>query len=506
MNIEVAQNFSTFKFSNKFIDDTNFASDYQQYTQINSIAYGAGYTNLRSSGLLFNGGLGFRKAGASLVYNRTNYLWDLQYIDFKVGAGYLYNRWSIKSYACFMPYYAYLLSAKQTSGLNYYDIKSDNALKSHDLGLLLNVGLKVALSYYTDLFAEYNYNLGLNNIETAPEQSLYNRGFLVKLGLAINITNFKKLQEQINKVPADSEVSVPAQNLSLATPSDNKVSDVSKVPAPGTQGWASNSNTQSKKNNSNIALDNPNSNLSNLNNDDNTSTAVPSDLDKKTIDEPQYKSVNISAANNNIDDKSDNTPTNNLGAANIKSSNNNIVSNSTTLATTVKSTPVESSTSSTNNKNTASAVEPIDNVDYIEDIPFEKTKTEEINFNKSAGIQVEKRTPSTTVNSKKKPDSVSEKKIPKNDAKIEFKVQLTAVKNSLRDGHPIYKNFKGEIKSEKGKDGWMRYYLGSYETYDEALKELKKIKAKGLADGGFIVAFKNSKKISVSEAKELLKD
>lgn len=496
MNIEVAQNFSTFKFSYKFIDNnTDFTKDYQQYTQINSVAYGAGFTKLQPSGLLLSGGLGFRKAGASLVYNRTNFLWELQYIDFKVGAGYLYNRWSVKPYASLMPYYAYLLSAKQSSGLNYYDIKADNALKSHDLGLLLNVGLKVALSYYADLFAEYNYNVGLNNIETAPEQFLYNRGFAVKLGLAINITNFKKLQDQLNKIPTESDTNIPAQNLSFGNQSNNSNSDVDKIPAPGTEGWARNSNPPAKKNNVTNNLPKDDAAISDSNNPNNSN-----------VDNYASKTVNGSINPTNSGGQVNTIP-NNTAEPKSKNTNNTSGDNSTQNNTQSASRAIVSNNTipvSTLPNNTQVTSEPVDNVDYIEDIPFEKTTTEEINFNKSTAIQVEKST-KTTPNNKKRTENQNNSKTSKSESKIEFKVQLTAVKNSLRDGHPIYKNFKGEIKSEKGKDGWMRYYLGSYETYEEALKELKKIKAKGLADGGFIVAFKNSKKISVSEAKELLK-
>jgi hypothetical protein len=503
MNIEVAQNFSTFKFSYKFIDNTDFSADYQQYTQINSIAYGAGYTNLRSSGLLFTGGLGFRKAGASLVYRKTNYLWELQYIDFKAGVGYFYNRWSIKPYTYLMPYYAYLLSAKQSSGLTYYDVKSDKALKNHDVGLLLNVGLKVPLSYYTDLFAEYNYNVGLNNIETAPEQFLYNRGFAVKLGLAINITNFKKLQDQINKIPTESDTNIPAQNLSFGNQSNNSNSDVDKIPAPGTEGWARNSNPPVKKNNvsNNLSKDDE------LHNDVNKSNIDNNNSNKNTANVAS-KTLSTSTNSTNSDSETDEILSNGSGNNNV--STNNASSDNSTVNNTksVSISPIASNNTipvSAPTKSTQIISEPVDNVDYIEDIQFEKTKTEEINFNKSTAIQVEKNTSSNPSANKKTTASQNKKNTPKSETKIEFKVQLTAVKNSLRDGHPIYKNFKGEIKSEKGKDGWMRYYLGSYETYEEALKELKKIKAKGLADGGFIVAFKNSKKISVSEAKELLK-
>jgi hypothetical protein len=549
MNIEVAQNFSTFKFSYKFIDNTNFANDYQQYTQINSVAYGAGYTNLRSSGLLLSGGLGFRKAGASLVYNKTNFLWELQYIDFKAGAGYLYNRWSIKPYASLMPYYAYLLNAKQSSGLKYYDIKSDNALKSHDLGLLLNVGLKVALSYYTDLFAEYNYNVGLNNIETAPEQFLYNRGFAVKLGLAINITNFKKIQDQINKVKTNPDTSITQQNLNLSSTPNNTNSSVDKIQAPGAEGWALNSNktdennslddnwpsedgiasnsndtgkTPVEKNTSKIGSENsvnktstapPNlaNNSSSIVGSENslnntsTATATPQNNSSSAIGSESSLNKTSTAPANATSNPSTNNLPNNTAENNSVKMNNATISNSPANTTKPVTDPIAynnfvPATVSTNN--TEENSQPMDNGDFIEDVTFEKTKTEEIKFNKSTAIQVEKTNFKTPP---KKKETENRTKIPNKEEKIEFKIQLTAVKNSLRDGHPIYKNFKGDIKSEKGKDGWMRYYLGSYETYEEALKELKKIKAKGLADGGFIVAFKNSKKISVSEAKELLK-
>lgn len=429
MNIDVAQNFSTFKFSSNILDDENLINDNQKYNQISSIAYGIGYTNLQSSGLFFSGGLGFRKAGASLIYKKNSFLWELQYIDAKIGVGYLYSRWIVKPYVYVMPYYAYLLSAKQSSGLNYYDIKTDNALKSHDLGLLLNAGLKVPVSYYADIFAEYNYNLGLRNIETAPEQFLYNRGFAIKLGLSINITNFKKAQQQIS-----------AGNFNYISPNDS----------------AQSSNTE----------------LQSLN--ENNITPV------KTIQSNEGL-VNDTNENEGLNNQPNSSPI----LSNTENSNKTNSSEGTKL--------VES-----NNDN---VTEPLATDNSNIPTPNNSLQTASNSENKPPVSQAQKNNNPNTTN-----QIQSSKSSPNKDDKVDFKIQLTAVKNPLGADHPIYKNFKGNIKSEKGKDGWLRYYLGSFESYEDALKELRRIKGKGgLDDGGFIVAFKNNKKISVAEAKELLK-
>lgn len=460
LNLDVAQNFSTFKFSHDPFETNDFSSPNPDYSEISTTAFGIGYKNFHSSGAFVGGGLGFRKGGASLVYKKINYLWNLQYIDIKAGIGYQYDRWRIKPFASVMPYYAYLLNAKQSIGLNYYDIKADKALKNFDLGIFLSLGGNVALSHYIAIYAEYSYNLGLKNIEPTEDQYLYNRGFAFKIGLSINVSNFKSMQDNSVKQSYDNAVknnldnfTPPNENIlvtssnnteikkNIANSGNNPVSpsgdseneETPKIVSPGTVGWARSTSTTS-----NLKKSADNASISDelFTTDANTQKAGSSGLEMPTAS---------------------NTPNTN------KSTNPQ---------------PIKSSETNSNNQ--------------IAQTSSPSSKTTSAKTNSTYGAVPP--SPDTEINTKKG----------SSDDKVVFKVQLTAVKNSLRSGHPILKEIKGDIKAEKGRDGWMRYYLGSYNTYEEAHKELKKIKAKGLAEGGFIVAFKNGKKITVAEAKDLL--
>ncbi len=167
----IGKNYSTFKFSTKNIDD-NIASP--GYSVVGSTTIRADYKYVNSKGLL-------------LVYKKRNFIWDMQYVDIKAGIGYQYTKWQIKPYVALVPYYAYLLNAKQSIGSNSYDIKATKAMKNCDLGTFINLGFKTPVYSNISIFAEYNYTLGLKNIETEAGQYLYNRGFSVNAGLAFTI-------------------------------------------------------------------------------------------------------------------------------------------------------------------------------------------------------------------------------------------------------------------------------------------------------------------------------
>lgn len=453
LKLDIAQNFSTFKFSYDPLVTNDISSPNPVYSEISTTAFGMGYQHLHSSGAFLAGGLGFRKAGASLIHKKVNYLWNLQYLDLKAGAGYQYERWRIKPFVSVMPYYAYLLNAKQSIGLNYFDIKADNALRNFDLGLFLNLGANVALSQYIAIYAEYSYNLGLKNIEPAADQYLYNRGFALKIGLSISISNFKSMQDDI------------ARQSTVGTNLDNYAQSKENTPA------ASSNNTEIKKNDAN-GTNNSASSLSNLENEETTKIVSPGTIgwaqNTSSSFNPGKSKENASVSEETVTTK-------------------NGSSNSETLTT---NTP----NNRQSNDNQTKAIETNSNNNQ----PAQTTNT-------AFSGSMSSKTNSTYGAVKPANDIETTTKKGNSDDKVVFKVQLTAVKNSLRSTHPILKEIKGEIKAEKGRDGWMRYYLGAYKTYEEANKELKKIKAKGLAEGGFIVAFKNGKKITVAEAKDLLK-
>ena len=389
------------------------------------------------------------------------------------------------------------MNAKQSIGQNYYDIKADKALKAYDFGLLLNLGANIKLSQYIALYAEYGYNLGLKNIEPEEEQYLYNRGFLIKLGLAININNIKTIQEPVAKQttpqtePAEIETdnfqpsqfqlagaktnSSAASNISNGTtnPASTELSQNNsqnpteqKIESPGTVGWTRTAPVSSPK---------PKNTLTG-------SASENSDAANVSENGNFYESKSAGnateSANRSVSTTSPNTAGNNTTTAGSNSANPNAASNTaytSNSSETKRNQPADSKTA-----NTSAAT--------YGAVPVPQDKN---NSGSEMVIPV--------VNAEQKTKKLS------SDDKVVFKVQLTAVKNALGSEHPILQNIKGEIRAEKGRDGWLRYYLGSYKTYDDAYKELKKIKAKGLAEGGFIVAFKNGKKITVAEAKELLK-
>jgi N-acetylmuramoyl-L-alanine amidase len=88
---------------------------------------------------------------------------------------------------------------------------------------------------------------------------------------------------------------------------------------------------------------------------------------------------------------------------------------------------------------------------------------------------------------------------------IIFKIQLVAVKKEMRSNHSLLKSVSGTIKKEKGEDGFYRYYTGNYKTYENALEKLNKIKEGETTKDAFIVAFKDGKKITVADAKKIVK-
>ncbi|MES2398251.1 MAG: SPOR domain-containing protein [Bacteroidota bacterium] len=201
INLEGAQVFSTFKFSAKISNSDQVFSDNIDYYRTSVSAFSLIYQYENPNGIFALGGIGMRKAGSALVYNNLDYIWKMQYVDVKAGIGYQFNKWRIKPYASVLPYYASLLNAIQSVGLKSYDIKAEKSIKNYDFGLFLGLGFKATISKQISIFTEYSYILGLKNIETTIDQYLYNRGFSIKLGMSLNITNSAKTSKRAPKEP-----------------------------------------------------------------------------------------------------------------------------------------------------------------------------------------------------------------------------------------------------------------------------------------------------------------
>lgn len=189
VNLEAAQVFATFK----YIDSEGIEDNSYSYNVLS--AYNIGYQYEKQNGLFVRANIGMRKAGANLVYNEVNYIWTMQYSDFRAGIGYHFTKWRLKPSLVVSPYYAYLLDANQTINDDNYDIKDNNSIKGSDFGIFISPGLNIILSNYVSIYAEYNYILGLQNIETAEKEKLYNRGFSFNFGVSLNITKIAKLNQ-----------------------------------------------------------------------------------------------------------------------------------------------------------------------------------------------------------------------------------------------------------------------------------------------------------------------
>lgn len=378
LNFEATQVFSTFKFSSNILDQD------KTYSHSISGAYNIGYLYNDTSGVFVRGGLGMRKAGATSVYNNLNYTWEMQYCDAKVGIGYQTSKWRLNPYGALSFYYAYLLSGNQNMGQYNYDIVATKSMMPTDFGLFIGLGLKTALSDYISIYSEYNYILGLHNIETTAGQNLYNRGFSINFGMSVNISKHIK--------------------KSIPLPINGKDGKDGLIGATGFVG----------------------------------STGV----------------TGVTGATGDAGDAGD------MGATGATGANGNI--GATNLSGTSNTTPI----SQTNTNTSPSNFSPSSNHSKSANLLPAQTP---VNYN------------------------------------IVFKVQVTAVKEPLRKNSRLLKNIKEKVEIVNGKDGWIRYYIGSYKKYEEARAHLNDVKSKCGVQGGFIVAFKDGKQITVSEAKSLSK-
>jgi hypothetical protein len=195
ITIEVSQVFSTFK----FVDSQGKVD--KSYANIISTASGIGYRIITKKNVIGRVNLGLRKGGAALNVDGDSYSWTLNYVDLKVGAGYILSKWKLKPYLIVSPYYAYLLKANQSINSKNYDLKNTNSFKGTDLGVVGTFGLKYNITYDFSIFGEFNYIYGIQNNEVSGNQKSFNRAYSFSLGIAIKTSKKspKWLQEKTRK-------------------------------------------------------------------------------------------------------------------------------------------------------------------------------------------------------------------------------------------------------------------------------------------------------------------
>jgi hypothetical protein len=185
LSFDAGQVFAKFNFYNS---DGDRIKDFNYHI---AGSYSLDYHYVSKEGLFVRGGIGMRKAGATMVYENIPLTWNLHYADAFFGFGYQLNKYRFKPYISFVPYYGYLLKAWQTIGPEDYDLKKGKELKNFDYGLFIVPGFKVSLSEFLSVYAEYKQMMGIANIETANAQRLYNRGFILNMGVSATITKHK---------------------------------------------------------------------------------------------------------------------------------------------------------------------------------------------------------------------------------------------------------------------------------------------------------------------------
>lgn len=183
ITFDASQQMTNFKFSSS--DGTRD----KEYNVIYNGAYALGFRYGLESGLQFNANLGMRKAGATTVYDASSYTWNLQYTDVKLGIAYSHNKSErFHPYLNVSGYFAYLLKASQVINNENFDILKSKNLSNTDYGVFFSPGLTIIINESMSTYFQYNYLLGLANIETSGDgQISKNAGMSLTLGLAFKI-------------------------------------------------------------------------------------------------------------------------------------------------------------------------------------------------------------------------------------------------------------------------------------------------------------------------------
>jgi len=125
-----------------------------------------------------------RNAGATMVYDEMNYSWNLQYANGKVGTGYMLKNNKVSPYIIASGYFGYLVSGYQTINNENFNIKKSEAISSIDYGILVMPGVQINISDDISIFFEFNYLMGLKNLENDENQKSSNYAYGLTSGFS----------------------------------------------------------------------------------------------------------------------------------------------------------------------------------------------------------------------------------------------------------------------------------------------------------------------------------
>lgn len=181
ITIDASQNSTNFAFTN------SLGERVEDYKPNYSGSYSLGYRYNFDFGMFAGIKVGMRNAGASLIIDDANYSWNLQYLDTRLNLGYQYDFDRLGAYLSVSPYFGYMLRATQTLNHEDYDIINSEDLERVDYGLFISPGAIYRVNDYVSVYGQFNYMMGLQNIETVEDQTSQNRLMGLTLGLAFNI-------------------------------------------------------------------------------------------------------------------------------------------------------------------------------------------------------------------------------------------------------------------------------------------------------------------------------
>jgi len=181
--VEASPLYASFKFLDSQDNKLN-----SEYSGIFTGGYGLGYRLVTDGGFLLDVTAGVRKAGATSVVDEMNYTWDLQYANGQLGVGYMLVKDRFSPYLSVSGYYGYLLRAFQTINNEDFNIKESESINTSDYGIVISPGLQITLSDAISTFFEFNYRMGLANLEKDEGQKSGNFAYGLTFGLSFSFS------------------------------------------------------------------------------------------------------------------------------------------------------------------------------------------------------------------------------------------------------------------------------------------------------------------------------
>lgn len=181
--LEASQIFTNFSFK-----DSDGTKQNKEYKGIFTNSYGIGYRYEMDFGLMFRLGFGVRNAGSNLVYDDSDYSWRLKYLEESLGIGYKYKMNGISPYLVVSGYLGQMIRGSQILNNEHFNITESKLMKTSDYGMVFSPGVEFSLMNTVSCFVEFDYMLGLANLEKQDDQKSTIKGMGLNAGIAISIS------------------------------------------------------------------------------------------------------------------------------------------------------------------------------------------------------------------------------------------------------------------------------------------------------------------------------